>query len=140
MEHVPLEVWYAILGWLLATVGTAILRGFYQMMVLWRWEKTVLSRFNLFAYDEERRDIYGVTHDPEKLWEKFEFELVVHIDSDAARYHKCMSHLATHFYSTGQTIADNSKAYVLKPYERFHQYPKGFECMSRKELIEAHEN
>ena len=143
MEPVPSEVWYAILGWLLATVGTAILKGLYQQISLWRWEKKVLSRIKIFAYDEERRDIYAV-HSGQKR----EFELVVHIDSDVQRYRKCMSHIFRHFNHSllnlsytrkeGKELLSrkNLEVYVLKPYTSIADLPKGHWTMSRKEINE----
>lgn len=153
MEQVPSEVWYAILGWLLATVGTAFLKAVYQKLALWCWEKTVLSRFYILAYDEERRDIYAVHADPEKQVDSY--ELVVHVDSDAPRYQRCMSYIARHFNRslrnlghtrrTGNevTYRKNMEAYVLKPFKSIDDLPPGVHAMSRNEIIEygrKHEN
>ena len=141
--QVASEVWYAILGWLLATVGTAILRELYQHFALWRWEKKVLCCIKIFAYDEERRDIYAV-----HSWEKREFELVVHVDSDVQRYRKCMSHILRHFNHSLLNLSyprkkgselisiKNLEVYVLKPYTSITELPQGHWTMSRKEINE----
>lgn len=139
------EVLYAILGWLLATVGTAVLRGLYLKTNLWWWEKTVLNRYIVFAYDEVRRDIYGVVSDSERRVDRY--ELVVHIDSDTHRYDKCMTHLSKHFnhsaaglstkISSGQETIYSKylESYVIKPYTNHIDLPEGFHQMSRKEII-----
>lgn len=144
------EVLYAILGWLLATVGTAFLKGLYLKTNLWWWETTVLSRYIVFAYDEVRRDIYGVVSDSNRRVDRY--ELVVHIDSDTHRYDKCMSYLSKNFNRSvaglGRKISSGKdtkyskylEAYVIKPYTNLINLPEGFHQMTRKEIIEAYEN
>lgn len=151
MEHkISPEVLYAILGWLLATVGTAILKAVYQHLALWHWEKTVLSKITIMAYDEERRDVYAV-HPATQQHGDFRYELVVHVDAEARRYQKCMSYIARHFNRslrnleyirrTGTEVTNRKslEAYVLKPYTSIADLPKGYHDMSRKQII-AHGN
>ena len=141
------EVLYAILGWLLATVGTAVLRWMYVNASLWWWEKRVLSSIKIFAYDEERKDIYAVLPATQQYGD-FRYELVVHVDAEAQRYHRCMSYIARHFnrslrnleYTRRKgdevTYRKNREAYVLKPYTSIADLPTGFHDMSREEIIE----
>ncbi|MCY4009768.1 MAG: hypothetical protein OXF22_08485 [Anaerolineaceae bacterium] len=108
--------------------------------------KTVLSRYIVFAYDEVRRDIYGVVSDSERWIDRY--ELVAHIDSDTHRYHKCMTYLSEHFnrsiaglsenISSGKetTYSKHLEAYVIKPYTNYIHLPKDFHKMTRKEIIE----
>jgi len=151
MELVPHEVWYAILGWLLATVGTAILKAIYQKWTLWHWERTVLNRVTNFAYDEERGDIYSAINTQSRRIDSF--ELVLHIASDPQKYKRCMNHITrcfnpsllsfTHTRKKGDEVyyQKNMEAFVLKPYESVAKYPDGWLGMPRKELIKhAHEN
>ena len=145
LDAISPEVLYAILGWLLATVGTAILKGLYLKGNLWWWERTVLRRYIVFAYDEVRRDIYGVVSDSERRVDRY--VLVVHIDSDTHRYDKCMSFLSKHYnrsvaglgtkISSGkETIySKHLESYVIKPYKNHIDLPEGFHRMSRKEII-----
>lgn len=145
MEQVPPEVWYAILGWLLATLGTAILKGSYLKGNLWWWEKTVLRRYIVFAYDEVRRDIYGVVSDSERRVDRY--VLVVHIDSNTQRYDKCMSFLSKHYNRSSAGLGNritsgketmyskHLESYVIKPYTNQIDLPEGFHRMSRKEIV-----
>ena len=151
MEQVPSEVWYAILGWLLATVGTAILKALYQEYHLWKWERDVLSRVTIFAHDEERGEIRSPID--VKTGKVEAFELVLHIASEPQKYRRCMNHInrffnpsrlsLTHTRKKGDEVyyQKNMEAYVLKPYKSVAQYPSGSLGMSRKELLKyAHEN
>lgn len=142
---ISLEVLYAILGWLLATVGTAFLKWLYRRVNLWWWERAVLCRYIMFAYDEVRRDIYGVVSDSQRRVERY--ELVAHIDSDTHKYHRCMSFLSKHFnrsimgfsekISSGKETVYSKymEAYVIKPYTNPNHLPNDFHKMSRKEII-----
>lgn len=150
LDQVPSEVWYTILGWFLATIGTAILKALYQKWDLRQWERTVLNRVTVFAYDEDRRDIYRVIGDAERRVDRY--ELVLHIDSDPQKYQTCMSHIARHFNRSpahlghtrrhGQevTYRKNLEAYVVKPYKSFQEFPANFHQMSREALVKAYEN
>ena len=151
IDQVPSEVWYTILGWFLATVGTAVLRALYQAYDLWKWERDVLSHVTIFAHDEERGEIRSPIDMQTGRVESF--ELVLHIASDPQKYKRCMNHITrcfnpsllslTHTRKKGDEVyyQKNMEAYVLKPYESVAKYPDGWLGMSRKELIKhAHEN
>lgn len=145
IDQIPHEVWYTILGWFLATVGTAILKAIYQKLTLWNWERTVLNRVTNFAYDEERGDIYSAINTQSKGIDSF--ELVLHIASDPQKYQRCMTHITRFFNLSVLSLTytrkkgdnvyhqKNMEAYVLKPYDSFANYPDGWLGMSRKELI-----
>ncbi len=150
IEEIPSEVWYTILGWFLATVGTAILRAIYQKWALWNWERTVLNCVTNFAYDEERGDIYSAINTPSRRIDSF--KLVLHIASDPQKYQRCMTHIACFFNPSLLSLTytrkkgddvyyqKNMETYVLKPYESVANYPDGWLGMSRKEIIAAHAN
>ncbi len=150
IEQIPSEVWYTILGWFLATVGTAVLRALYQAYGLQKWERDVLSRVTIFAHDEERGEIRSPID--VKTGRVEAFELVVHIDSEPQKYKRCMNYITRFFNPSLLSLTykrkegdnvfyqKNMEAYVLKPFESVAKYPDGWLGMSRKEILAAHAN
>ena len=131
-----------IAGWLLATVGTELLKSVNNLRIERSWEKT-LSELPALVVDS----VGGIIYTPSKS--ELSLRYILTHKGELVRYNKTMSYISNHFNPALGGVAEirikqgNEEfrhtlglEYLIKPYARGADFPPNWYKLSIKEMKE----